>query len=89
MHFLGLVGGFGSSFFFPLFLLVLYLKGTVSRDFRLLVFFMNQFPPSIRVYHYGHFKFFRKFAGIFAAQGAPPVSTTPVANGKNLQAEKF
>jgi hypothetical protein len=22
-------------------------KGTVSRDFRLLVFFMNQFPPSI------------------------------------------
>ncbi len=22
------------------------LKGTVSRDFRLLVFFMNQFPPS-------------------------------------------
>jgi hypothetical protein len=21
------------------------LKGTVSRDFRLLVFFMNQFPP--------------------------------------------
>jgi hypothetical protein len=26
---------------------------------------------------------------IFAAQGLPPVSTTPVANGKNLQAEKF
>jgi hypothetical protein len=23
------------------------LKGTVSRDFRLLVFFMNQFPPSL------------------------------------------
>jgi hypothetical protein len=33
--------------------------------------------------------FLRKFAEIFAAQGAPPVSTTPVANGKNLQAEKF
>ncbi len=65
------------------------LKGTVSRDFRLLAFFMDQFPPSIRVYHYGHFKFFRKFAEIFAAQGTPPVSTTPVANGKNLQAEKF
>jgi hypothetical protein len=60
-------------------------KGTVSRDFRLLVFFMNQFPPSICVYHYGHFKFFRKFAEIFEAQGAPPVSTPQVANGKNLQ----
>jgi hypothetical protein len=65
------------------------IKGTVSRDFRLLVFFMNQFPPSIWVYHYGHFDFFRKFAEIFAAQDAPPVSRTPVANGKNLQAEKF
>jgi hypothetical protein len=29
----------------------LHIKGTVSRDFRLLVFFMNQFPPSPRVYH--------------------------------------
>jgi hypothetical protein len=26
---------------------------------------------------------------IFAAQGAPPVPMTQVANGKNLQAEKF
>jgi hypothetical protein len=26
-------------------------KGTVSRDFRLLVFFMDQFPPSPWVYH--------------------------------------
>ena len=26
-------------------------KGTVSRDFLLLVFFMNQFPPSTRVFH--------------------------------------
>jgi len=34
-------------------------KVTVPRDFRLLVLFMNQFPP------------------------------TPVANGKNLQSEKF
>ncbi len=29
----------------------LLLKGTVSRDFLLLVFFMNQFPPSPRVSH--------------------------------------
>jgi hypothetical protein len=27
------------------------IKGTVSRDFRLLVFFMNQFLPNPRVYH--------------------------------------
>ncbi len=56
------------------------LKGTVSRDLLLLVFFMNQFPPSPRVFHLDRFKFFRKFAEIFACQGAPPVSTTPVAN---------
>ncbi len=49
------------------------LKGTVSRDFWLMVFFMNQFPPSIWVYHYGHFEFFRKFAEIFVAQGATGV----------------
>jgi hypothetical protein len=49
-------------------------KGTVSRDFRLLVFFMDQFPPSIWVYHFSHFEFFRKFAEIFATQITPPVS---------------
>jgi hypothetical protein len=49
----------------------------------------RKFPPSTWVYLYGHFDFFRKFAEIFAAQGAPLVSMTPVANGKNLQAEKF
>jgi hypothetical protein len=56
------------------------LKGTVSRDFLLLVFFMHQFPPSPRVFRLDHFEFFRKFAEIFASQGAPPVSTTPLAN---------
>jgi hypothetical protein len=30
---------------------VLELKGAVSRDFSLLVFFINQFPPSPRVSH--------------------------------------
>jgi hypothetical protein len=61
-------------------------KGTVSRDFLLLVFFMNQFPPSPRAFHLDRFEFFRKFTEIFASQGAPPVaklppvSTTPVAN---------
>ncbi len=46
-----------------------HLKGTVSRDFLLLVFFLNQFPPSLWLYYQGRFEFFRKFAEIFAAQG--------------------
>ncbi len=41
---------------------------------------MNQFPPNPRVFHEDHFKFFGKFMEIFAIQGAPPVSMTPVAN---------
>ncbi len=56
------------------------LKGTVQRDFRLKFSYMDQFPLApdytIRAVSY----FFRKFAEIFARQGAPPVSTTPVAN---------
>ncbi len=35
-------------------------KGTVSRDFLLLVFFMNQFPPSPRVLQQDRFEFFAK-----------------------------
>jgi hypothetical protein len=41
---------------------------------------MNQFPPHPRVFRLDRFEFFRKFAEIFASQGAPPVSTTPVEN---------
>jgi hypothetical protein len=41
---------------------------------------MNQFPPHPRVFRLDRFEFFRKFAKIFASQGAPPVSTTLVAN---------
>ncbi len=40
---------------------------------------MNQFPPHPRVFQLDRFEFVRKFAEIFASQGAPPVSTTPVA----------
>jgi hypothetical protein len=58
----------------------------VSRDFLLLVFFTNQFPPSPRVFHLDRFEFCRKFAEIFASQGAPPVSTTPVANLPHVSA---
>jgi hypothetical protein len=37
----------------------------------------------------GPLEIFKKFAEIFAAQGAPQMSTTLMANGKNLQTEKF
>ncbi len=62
----------------------------MPRDFRLLVFFMNQFPPSPWVYHWGCFKLFWEFAKIFAAQGWPPLSLPPdgkwnkIFNQKNL-----
>ncbi len=39
-----------------------HVKGTVPWDFRLKVFFMNQFPPSPPVYHQGRFKFCSKFS---------------------------
>ncbi len=39
------------------------LKGTVSRDFLLLVFFINQFPPGPRVSHSDRFEFFSKIRG--------------------------
>ncbi len=52
----------------------------MSRDFLTLVYFINQFPPSPRVFHWDRFEFFQKFAEIFASQGAPLVSTTRVAN---------
>jgi hypothetical protein len=40
---------------------------------------MNQFPPSPRVFNKDLSEFFRKFAEIFASQGAPLVSTTLAA----------
>jgi hypothetical protein len=56
------------------------LKGTVSRDFFHLVFFMNTFPPASQSIPLGPFQIFSKIAEIFTSQGAPLVSTTPVAN---------
>ncbi len=55
-----------------------YLKGSLTRDFRLQVFFMNQCPPGPHVFHWSHFDFFRKFVEIFANYCLSPVSTTPV-----------
>jgi hypothetical protein len=42
------------------------IKGTMPWDFRLQVFFMNQFSPSPWVFPQGRFRFLRKFAEIFA-----------------------
>ncbi len=65
------------------------IKGRVPRDFSTSGFFTNQFSPGPWVSHQGRFRFFQKFAEIFTDQGAPPVSLTLVANGKNLHSEKF
>jgi hypothetical protein len=38
-------------------------KGSLTRDFRLQVFFMNQCPPGLQVFHWSHFEFFLKIRG--------------------------
>ncbi len=40
------------------------IKGSLTRDFRLQVFFMNLSPPGPQVFQGGRFEFFRKFAEI-------------------------
>ncbi len=56
-------------------------KGTVSQDFLRQVIFMNHLPPGPWKKHLGYFEFFRRIAGIFTSQGAPPpVSMTPAVN---------
>jgi hypothetical protein len=65
-----------------------YLRDSATR-FLASGFLNGSFSPKPQLHHYGRFKFFQKFAEIFAAQGAPPMSLTPVANEKNLQSEKF
>jgi hypothetical protein len=61
------------------------LKGQCHEIFDFWFFSWISFPQSpeytLRVVS----NFLRKFAEIFAAKGLPPVSTTPVANAKNLQ----
>jgi hypothetical protein len=44
------------------------------------VFFHESFSPKPLKITLGSFRIFLNFAEIFASQGAPPVSTTPVAN---------
>jgi hypothetical protein len=50
---------------------------------------MIQFPQAPEYPPIGPFQIVFKFAEILAAQGAPPVSTTPVTNGKNSQSKNF
>ncbi len=61
-----------------------HVKGTVSRGFWLKVFFRESGSPHPQTVC---FEFFLKFAEIFAALGAPPVSLTKVANKKDRQSE--
>ncbi len=56
------------------------LKGQCHEIFCFWFFHESVSPPSPRVSHQDRFEFFRKFAEIFASDGAPPVWTTPVAN---------
>ncbi len=44
--------------------IVLAIKGSLTRDFRLSGFFMDQFPPCPWVSHLGLCEFFQKFADI-------------------------
>ncbi len=44
-------------------------KGSLTRDFWLQTFFMNQFPSGPYVSHWGYFKFLLKFAEIFESKG--------------------
>ncbi len=62
------------------------IKGTVSRDFLLLDFFMISFPQAPDYTNRAASNFFENSWRLFTAQGLPPVS---VANGKKLQAEIF
>jgi hypothetical protein len=58
-----------------LFFKIVLIKGPVSRDFLSSGFFHESSHFNIRV----SFKFFQKLSEVFASQGAPQVSTAPVA----------
>ena len=64
-------------------------KGSLTRDFRLQVFFINQCPSGPWVSHWDHFKFFRKFPEIFVNECLSAVSTTPAKKEKNFKINFF
>jgi hypothetical protein len=63
------------------------LKWTVSRDFLLLFFFSFPQAPDYTIRAVSNF--FENSRRYFTAQGLPPVTLTPVANGKNIQSDNF
>ncbi len=65
------------------------LKGSLTRDFRLQVFCINQCTPGLWVSHWDHFKFFRKFVEIFVKEYLSAVSTTPAKKDKNFEIKFF
>ncbi len=64
------------------------LKGQRHEIFDMWFFYESVSPKPLSI-PLGPFWIFCKFAEIFAAQGAPQVWLTPVANGKKHQKEKF
>jgi hypothetical protein len=64
------------------------LKGQCHEIFGYWFFFHESVSPQPLSIPIGPFRIFPKFSEIFAAESAPPVFLTPVANGKNLQSEK-
>ncbi len=60
------------------------LKGRCHEIFNYRFFYESVSPKPL-----SRFEFFRKFAEIFTAPGAPQVPLTLVANETNLQSEKF
>ncbi len=64
------------------------LKGSLTRDFQLLLF-TNQYPPWPWIYYWSRFEFLRKFANILESIGSSPVSRTPAINDKNFKTKFF
>jgi hypothetical protein len=60
-------------------------KGSLTQDFLLQVFFMDQCPPGPQVFHWGRFEFFRKFVEIFANVD----TADKLLSGVNDTGEKF
>ncbi len=65
------------------------LKGQCHEIFDFRFFFLNQFPTSPWVSHYGRLEFFQKFAEIFAAQGAPSVFIDSSGKEKIFKLKSF
>jgi hypothetical protein len=69
-----------------------HLKGQCHEIFDFWYFSLISFPQAQPLsVPLGPFRIFSKTRGdtVFAAQGLPPVSLTPVANAKNLQSKKL